>query len=59
MKELKILAKCNREGEEQSLSEGFGTPLTLFTAKGETIDCIGGYVDKDELLTKLKEVGMI
>ncbi len=57
--DLKILAHCNRDGVEKSLSDGFGTPLTLFTSNGKTIDCIGGYVEKEELLTKLEEVGMI
>ena len=56
---LKILASCNSEGVEKDLSDDFGTPLTLFTQKGETIDCIGGYVDKDALVDKLKSVGMI
>ncbi len=56
---LKIPSSCVREGVEKDLSEDFGTPLTLFTKKGKTIDCIGGYVDKDALVTKLKDVGMI
>ena len=59
MAELKVLAQCNRDNVDKALSEGFGTPLTLFTKSNETIDCIGGYVDKDELITKLKSVGMI
>ena len=56
---LKILAECNNEHVEKDLSENFGTPLTLFTQNGKTIGCIGGYVDKDTLLAKLKDIGMI
>lgn len=57
--ELKIPAKCNDTGKDQSMSEGFGTPLTMITKKGKVIDCISGYVDKENLEDKLTTVGLI
>lgn len=57
--DLKILAKCTDTGTETSLSSGFGTPLTLFTKSGKTIDCISGYTNRSGLLSHLKDVGMI
>lgn len=56
---LKIPAKCNSTGEESLLSDGFGTPLTIITKKGKTIDCISGYVDRDTLVAKLTENKLI
>jgi thioredoxin-related protein len=56
---LKIPASCSSTGEEVDLQPGFGTPLTLFTKNGKVIDCISGYVNKSELITKLETVGMI
>lgn len=56
---LKIPAECTNSGEEIALSEGFGTPLTLFTKKGKVVGCISGYVTSEKLETKLQTVGMI
>lgn len=56
---LKIPAQCNSTGKESLLSDGFGTPLTLITKKGKTIDCISGFVDRATLITKLKENKLI
>lgn len=56
---LTIPAKCARKKVEQPLSDGFGTPLTLFTKDGKTIDCISGYVNKTRLISTLKQVGLI
>ena len=57
---LNIPAKCTESKEKDlPLSSGFGTPLTIFTKKGKEIDCIGGYVNKASLESKLKSVGMI
>ena len=56
---LKIPAKCSTKGKETLLSDGFGTPLTIFTKDGKTVDCIGGYVNKTNLINKLEEVGII
>ena len=55
---LKIPASCN-DGKEIELQPGFGTPLTLFTKNGKVIDCIDGYVNRQNLITKLQTVGMI
>lgn len=56
---LKIPKSCTDTGKAELLSEGFGTPLTLFTKNGKVIDCISGYVGKDTLVSKLKSVGLI
>ena len=56
---LQIPASCTESGVAQTLDQGFGTPLTLFTKNGKVIDCISGYVNKDTLQAKLKKVGII
>ena len=56
---LTIPASCNSNGTESKLSDGFGTPLTIITQKGKTIDCISGYVDRSTLKAKLTEHGLI
>lgn len=56
---IKIPKSCTTTGSAQDLSEGFGTPLTLFFKGGKAIDCISGYVPKDRLDAKLKSVGVI
>ena len=56
---LTLPASCNN-GTEKKLSDGFGTPLTIFTKNGKVIDCISsGYMNKSALITKLKTVGLI
>lgn len=57
--DLKIPASCSSTGKEQSLSEGFGTPLTLLTKKGKVTGCISGFVNKTNLIKKLQSVGNI
>ena len=56
---LTIPAKCSKTKVETPLSSGFGTPLTLFTKNGKTIDCISGYTNKSGLTSALKDVGLI
>ena len=56
---LNIPASCTDTQKEEPLSHGFGTPLTLYTKNGKVIDCISGYVDEDNLVKKLKSVGLI
>lgn len=56
---LKIPAQCNSSGKESLLSDGFGTPLTIITQKGKTIDCISGYTDRSSLITKLQSHDLI
>lgn len=57
---IKIPAECSSTGEEKPLSEGFGTPLTLFSKKGEVVGCLSGYVDKTKLIDKItsKKIGI-
>ena len=57
--DLTVPAKCSSTGTEFKLSEGFGTPLTVFTKSGKIIDCIGGYVNRSSLVETLKSVEMI
>lgn len=56
---LTIPAKCGTDGNEFKLSDGFGTPLTIFTKDGKVIDCQSGYVNRKELIEILKNVDMI
>lgn len=52
--DLTVPAKCSTEGTEFKLSDGFGTPLTIFTKKGKIVDCISGYTNRKSLIEKLK-----
>lgn len=54
--DLIIPARCTSIDSDQKLSDGFGTPLTLFTKSGEVIDCISGYVDADTLNNKIIKI---
>ena len=56
---LKIPAKCTESGTEALLSGGFGTPLTIITKNGKTIDCISGRDTRAGLIAKLSENGLI
>ena len=56
---LVIPSKCNSDGEEFKLSDGFGTPLTIFTKGGKVIDCISGYKDREGLIDVLKQNELI
>lgn len=56
---LTVPSKCSSTGAEFKLSEGFGTPLTIFTKSGKIVDCISGYVNRSALIEKLKTVKMI
>ena len=56
---LNIPAKCSSDGNSFKLSDGFGTPLTIFTKNGKVIDCQSGYVTRKELIEILKNVDMI
>lgn len=57
--DITILGKCVNEGVNKKLSDGFGTPLTLFINKYSTYDCIRGYKDKSDLESLLKKIGYI
>ena len=56
---LVVPAKCNSENQEFKLSEGFGTPLTVFTKKGKVVDCISGYKNREGLISVLKDNNLI
>ena len=56
---LTIPSKCSSDGQEFKLSDGFGTPLTIFTKNGDVVDCLSGYVARASLVEKLKSNGMI
>lgn len=56
---LAIPSKCTKSGEENRLSDGFGTPLSLFVRESNTYDCIRGYKDKNTLAEQLKSIGYI
>lgn len=57
--EIIIPGKCHSSGNDSHLVDGFGTPLTLFIKNKTSYDCIRGYVDKDALVSKLKEISFI
>ena len=60
MKNMIVPGKCLDSNTDTKMKDAkYGTPLTLFTKNGKVIDCIGGYVNETELVTKLKTVGMI
>lgn len=56
---LRIPAKCTKNSEDSDISNGFGTPLTLFVRKGETYNCIRGYKDRTNLIKDLKDFGYV
>lgn len=56
---VKIPAECTSTKEEQPLSKGFGTPLTLFTKNGKVIGCLTGYTNKTELISKLEKLEIL
>lgn len=56
--DVTIPGKC-ANGTDVKLSSGFGTPLTIFTKNGKSIDCISGYTNKEGLIKVLKDVGLI
>ena len=56
---ITIPAKCTDTNTATPLSSGFGTPLTLFTKNGKSIDCISGYTNAEGLDNNLKTVGLI
>lgn len=57
--DLTVPAKCSSTGKDFKLSDGFGTPLTIFTQDGKIVDCIGGYVNRSKLLEQLISLEMI
>lgn len=57
--DLTVPAKCSSDNVSFKLSEGFGTPLTIFTKNGKIIDCQSGYVNREKLVEILKNVNMI
>ena len=57
--EILIPGKCHNSGIDSHLSDGFSTPLTLFIKDKTSYDCIRGYVNKDSLIFKLKEISFI
>jgi len=54
-----VPTKCSNTGKDKNLSDGFTTPLTLFYENGNVYDCIGGYVEKEELINDLKTAEII
>lgn len=53
--DLTVPSKCSSDGKEFKLSDGFGTPLTVFTKNGKIVDCISGYKDRASLIKILKD----
>lgn len=57
--DLTVPAKCSSNEQEFKLSDGFGTPLSIFTKNGEIVDCISGYLNRANLIQRLKDNGII
>ena len=57
--DLTVPSKCSSDGKEFKLSDGFGTPLSIFTKNGEVVDCISGYINRSSLIEKLKSNNII
>ena len=56
---LIIPGKCTPNNKDIKLDKGFGTPLTIFTKGGKIVDCISGYVGKNNLINILNEKNII
>lgn len=54
-----IPAKCTTTGLSTTMKAGFPKPMTIITKKGEFVDCIRGYVVKEEVLNKLQEYKIV
>ena len=54
-----IPAKCTTTGYPTTMKAGFPKPMTIITKKGEFVDCIRGYVNKEEVLNKLAEYKIV
>lgn len=57
--DIKIPGECTTSGEATSFLQGFPKPMTIITKKGELVGCIKGYVVKDEVIKKFKELKII
>lgn len=57
--DFEIPAKCTTTGYPTSMKKSFPKPMTLITKGGKLVDCIRGYVVKDEVVDKLSEYKII
>lgn len=51
---LTIPSKCTDSKTEEPISNGFGTPLTLFVSNHKSVDCIRGYTTKEIVLESIE-----
>lgn len=51
--DILVPGKCNKQGKDSTLKDGFGTPLSLLFENGTTVDCLRGYADSYTLETFL------
>ena len=56
---FEIPAKCTTTGDSTTMKAAFPKPMTIITKKGEFVDCIKGYVNKEEVLTMLEQYGIV
>lgn len=56
---LTIPKECTMDNKETTFKNGFPKPMTIITKKGKVVDCIKGYVKEEDLVSKLKKVGVI
>ena len=56
---FEIPAKCTTTGESTTMKAAFPKPMTIITRKGKFVDCIKGYVNKDDVLTVLEQYDIV
>lgn len=56
--DLYIPAECSSNNKKQNLSDGFGTPLTLFTTDGKVTGCAKSYLGGSDLISLMEKQKM-
>ena len=57
--DYEIPAKCTTTGYPTTMKAGFPKPMTIITKKGKFVDCIRGYVNKEEVISVLEDYKII
>ena len=56
---LVIPTKCVCSNTDTTLGGSYGTPVTLFIKNNQTYDCMRGYTEESELISKLRSLGLL
>ena len=57
--DYEIPAKCTTTGASTTMKAGFPKPMTMITKDGKFVDCIRGYVNKEEVLDVLRKYKIV